>query len=100
MCLGRVWENLQDPNLKRCFGVDRKIADCGWEYLSGLETLREPREKLPRLEDLLAWLNGDARLHIWLLLDIKVRVYSSFLLLFFLFFWFRCCFRGVSVSQS
>ncbi|KAI9900304.1 hypothetical protein N3K66_004566 [Trichothecium roseum] len=60
-----------DPNLKRCFGVDRKIADCEWEYLSGLESLREPREKLPRLEDLLVWLNGDARLHIWLLLDIK-----------------------------
>lgn len=58
--------------MKRCFGVDKKIIECDWEYLSELKTLKEPKEHLPRLEDLLVWLNDEERLDVWLLLDIKV----------------------------
>ena len=59
--------------MKRCYGVDAKIKDCSWDYLSTLETLREPRQKMPALRDLLAMLNKPGMEHIWLLLDIKVR---------------------------
>jgi phosphatidylglycerol phospholipase C len=58
--------------LKRCYGVDAKIKDCSWDYLSTLETLREPRQKMPALRDLLAMLNKPGMEHIWLLLDIKI----------------------------
>ncbi|KAK4122408.1 PLC-like phosphodiesterase, partial [Parathielavia appendiculata] len=64
-----------DPTLKRCFGVDARIADCDWAYLSTLQTLREPRQGMPRLADLLEWLAGlecsrDSAA-VWLLLDVK-----------------------------
>jgi hypothetical protein len=62
----------QDASLKRCFGKDEKIADCDWEYLSTLETLREPRQGMPRLADLLSWLAQPEFEEIWVLLDIKV----------------------------
>ncbi|EGS18661.1 glycerophosphodiester phosphodiesterase-like protein [Thermochaetoides thermophila DSM 1495] len=60
-----------DPTLKRCFGVDRRIADCYWEYLATLRTLREPHEPMPRLVELLGWLAEEGREGVWLLLDIK-----------------------------
>ncbi|KAK4104128.1 PLC-like phosphodiesterase [Parathielavia hyrcaniae] len=69
-----------DATLKRCFGVDAKVADCDWAYLSTLRTLRgEPRQGMPRLADLLAWLAGLDRpgpadaddAPVWLLLDVK-----------------------------
>ncbi|KAI1773459.1 PLC-like phosphodiesterase [Hypoxylon cercidicola] len=47
-----------DATLKRCFGVPRKVAECGWEYLSTLRTLCEPRQSMPRLVDLLEYLNA------------------------------------------
>jgi len=61
-----------DATLKRCFGVDRKLLDCDWEYISGLKTLREPHEPMPRLLDLVDYLAQPAMAQIWLLLDIKL----------------------------
>jgi phosphatidylglycerol phospholipase C len=61
-----------DPSLKRCFGVDKKISDCSWDYLSTLQTVAEPKQGLPRLRDLLAWLNKPGMESIWVLLDIKI----------------------------
>ncbi|KAK4153624.1 PLC-like phosphodiesterase [Chaetomidium leptoderma] len=60
-----------DATLKRCFGLDAKIADCDWSYLSTLKTLREPRQGMPRLVDLLAWLAQPELESVWVLLDIK-----------------------------
>ncbi|KAH8694865.1 PLC-like phosphodiesterase [Talaromyces proteolyticus] len=60
-----------DPSLKRCFGVDKLIIDCDWEYLSTLRTTKQPHEKLPRLSDLLDFLNSPCAEHAWVLLDIK-----------------------------
>jgi hypothetical protein len=64
--------------LKRCFGVDKKIIDCDWEFISGLRTHREPHEPMPRLLDLLEYLAQPAMMQIWLLLDIKVGFNTSF----------------------
>ncbi|KAF5026183.1 hypothetical protein F66182_1747 [Fusarium sp. NRRL 66182] len=61
-----------DPSLKRCYGVDIRIADCSWEYLSTLRTLAEPHEPLPRLKDFLEWLAHPELEKIWLVLDIKL----------------------------
>lgn len=57
--------------------MDKKIRDCTWEYLSGLETLREPREGMPRLLDLLRWMNEEGKEDIWVLLDVKVPALPS-----------------------
>ncbi|MCJ1320875.1 hypothetical protein MMC15_006216 [Xylographa vitiligo] len=61
-----------DGTLMRCFGRDEKIVDCNWEYLSSLQTLKEPRESMPRLIDILEYLASPGLEHIWLLLDLKV----------------------------
>ena len=66
-------ENRQDATLKRCFGVDIKVADCDWSYLRTLQTLREPRQPLPCLADLLEYIAQPALESVWLLLDIKVN---------------------------
>ncbi|KAK4168820.1 glycerophosphoryl diester phosphodiesterase [Cladorrhinum sp. PSN259] len=63
-----------DPSLKRCFGIDKKVADCDWPYLSSLRTQAEPHVPLARLSDLLKYLaqpDHPAVHPIWLLLDIK-----------------------------
>ena len=60
-----------DKDLKRCFGVQDKIIDCDWHKLSQLRTIREPRQSMPRLRDLLEYLAAPGREHVWLLLDIK-----------------------------
>ncbi|KAK1654504.1 glycerophosphoryl diester phosphodiesterase [Colletotrichum phormii] len=61
-----------DGNLKRCFGIeDTKINECDWDYLKTLETVREPRQRMPRLEDLLGLLSEVGREGVWVLLDIK-----------------------------
>ncbi|KAK7454331.1 glycerophosphoryl diester phosphodiesterase [Colletotrichum acutatum] len=63
-----------DGNLKRCFGIeDKKINECDWEYLKTLETVREPKQRMPRLEDLLGLLAEEGREGVWVLLDIKRR---------------------------
>ncbi|WAO89505.1 Hypothetical protein NCS54_00689800 [Fusarium falciforme] len=61
-----------DPTLKRCFGVDVRIADCSWEYLSTMRTLKEPHEAMPRLQDFLSWLAQPRFDEIWVVLDIKL----------------------------
>ncbi|KAJ5403206.1 hypothetical protein N7509_003077 [Penicillium cosmopolitanum] len=60
-----------DANLKRCFGVKKKVADCDWAELKSLRTLMEPHEPMPRLVDVLEFVRQPGREHIWLLLDIK-----------------------------
>ncbi|KAL2115848.1 hypothetical protein VTJ04DRAFT_10103 [Mycothermus thermophilus] len=60
-----------DATLKRCFGIDKRVADCDWSELSTLRTVQPPHEPLPRLADLLAWLTTPDLDHLWLLLDIK-----------------------------
>lgn len=68
-----------DGTLKRCFGVDKKINECEWEYVSSLETIREPRQRMPRLSDLLEFLaeGGKERESVWVLLDIKVGSFGA-----------------------
>lgn len=63
---------MQDPDLKRCFGVEKKIIDCEWSYLSTLRTTRTPPEPMPRLAELLEYMSHPDRSHIWILLDIKL----------------------------
>ncbi|KAH8699812.1 PLC-like phosphodiesterase [Ilyonectria robusta] len=61
-----------DPSLKRCYGVDKKIANCDWEFLQTLRTVREPKEPLPRFKELLEWLATPGLQKIWVVLDIKI----------------------------
>jgi glycerophosphoryl diester phosphodiesterase len=61
-----------DADLKRCFGLQKKIIDCDWSELSQLRTLQEPHEPMPRLIDLLEYLAQPGLEHIWVLLDIKL----------------------------
>ena len=62
-----------DPSLKRCFGVEKKVAECDWEYLSTLTTVgNQPADRMPRLVDLLEFLDQERFEHVWVLLDIKV----------------------------
>jgi len=63
--------------LKRCYGIDKKIIDCDWDYLSQRQTLRAPHESMPRLIDLLTYLAKPGLQNIWLLLDIKVPSLAS-----------------------
>ncbi|KAL2264785.1 hypothetical protein VTJ83DRAFT_7295 [Remersonia thermophila] len=60
-----------DATLKRCFGVDKRVADCDWAELQTLQTLRAPHEGMPRLADLLRWLAQPALDHVRVLLDVK-----------------------------
>lgn len=61
-----------DADLKRCFGVQKKIIDCDWVELSQLRTLQEPHEPMPRLLDLLEYITRPGLEYIWVLLDIKL----------------------------
>ncbi|KAI1140467.1 PLC-like phosphodiesterase [Hypoxylon sp. FL0543] len=60
-----------DASLKRCFGEDSKVRDHEWSYLSTLRTLRKPAQPMPRLLDLLEYLNQPGLENIWIMLDIK-----------------------------
>lgn len=62
----------QDATLKRVFGVNKYVIDCDWEYLKTLRTLKEPHDRIPRLQDLLEYLATPGLEDVWLLLDIKV----------------------------
>ncbi|RGP59377.1 glycerophosphoryl diester phosphodiesterase [Fusarium longipes] len=62
-----------DPSLKRCFGVDARIAECSWEYLSTLRTVADPHEPMPRLKDFLELLTEPGLETIWAVLDIKLN---------------------------
>ncbi|KAI1380808.1 PLC-like phosphodiesterase [Hypoxylon crocopeplum] len=61
-----------DDTLKRCFGEDAKVRDHDWSYLSTLRTVRKPAQPMPRLLDLLEFLNQPGLEHVWVMLDIKV----------------------------
>ncbi|EPS31125.1 hypothetical protein PDE_06080 [Penicillium oxalicum 114-2] len=61
-----------DPTLQRCFGIKKKIGDCDWAYLKTLRTLQPPHEPMPRLAEILEYINQSGREHIWVLLDIKL----------------------------
>jgi len=61
-----------DADLKRCFGNERKIIDCDWEYLSTLRTTAEPSQPLPRLKELLEYVASPKYDQLWVLLDIKM----------------------------
>lgn len=58
--------------MQRCFGRDEKIIDCDWDYIKTLTTIQEPKQQMPRLEDLLLYLKTPGLEEIWVLLDIKV----------------------------
>ena len=62
----------QDATLKRCFGRPDKIIDLEWDEIKPLETLREPKQHMPRLKDLLEYLAKPGLEDIWVLLDIKL----------------------------
>ncbi|KAH6722123.1 putative glycerophosphoryl diester phosphodiesterase [Leptodontidium sp. MPI-SDFR-AT-0119] len=61
-----------DATLKRCFGLDEKIANCDWSYLESLRTIKKPHQPMPRLVDLLEYLTKPGLEDIWILLDIKL----------------------------
>ncbi|KAF5689801.1 glycerophosphoryl diester phosphodiesterase [Fusarium denticulatum] len=72
-CLGSARLTLeQDASLKRCFGIEARIGECSWEYLSTLRTVAEPHEPMPRLKDFLQWLIQSEMQDIWVVLDIKL----------------------------
>ncbi|KAI1092625.1 PLC-like phosphodiesterase [Rostrohypoxylon terebratum] len=62
-----------DAALKRCFGEDSKIRDHPWRYLSTLRTIRKPEQPMPRLVDLLEYMNQPGVEHVWVMLDIKTH---------------------------
>ena len=76
----RGLSDAQDATLKRCFGIDKKIIDCDWEYLSKLKTTKTPHQNMPRLTDLLEWLAEAGNERLWVLLDIKVSAADENLL--------------------
>ncbi|TQV94008.1 glycerophosphoryl diester phosphodiesterase [Cordyceps javanica] len=61
-----------DASLKRCFGVEKKIASCDWEYISTLKSLRPPHLGMPRLGDVLRLLREEGMDKTWCVLDIKI----------------------------
>ncbi|KAI5304446.1 hypothetical protein KEM56_006487 [Ascosphaera pollenicola] len=62
-----------DKTIKRCFGIDRRVIDCDWEYLSTLKSIDEPHVAMPRLCDLLEWLAVPEREHIWVYVELKLH---------------------------
>lgn len=61
-----------DKDLKRCFGDKGVVRDHDWDYLSTLKTLKEPREPMARLLDLLEYLVEPGNESVWVFLDIKI----------------------------
>ncbi|KAL2112010.1 hypothetical protein VUR80DRAFT_8785 [Thermomyces stellatus] len=62
-----------DGDLKRCFGVDKRVNECDWSYLRTLRTIKAPHEPMPSLEELLAFLAECEQEDMWLILDIKMH---------------------------
>ncbi|KAM7185395.1 glycerophosphoryl diester phosphodiesterase [Naviculisporaceae sp. PSN 640] len=60
-----------DATLKRCFGVDKKVAESDSSYLTTLKSLRQPHQPMPRLSDLLHFIGRPENESVWLLLDVK-----------------------------
>lgn len=66
---GGIW---QDQSLKRCFGVNKNVSRCDWEYLQTVTMVQEPHERVPKLTDLLEFLAQAENEHLWAFLDVKV----------------------------
>ncbi|KAK7744626.1 hypothetical protein SLS53_003512 [Cytospora paraplurivora] len=64
--------HLTKDDLKRTFGVEGLVSNYDWDYLRTLKTLREPRQSMPRLLDLLEYLAEPGNESIWIFLDIKI----------------------------
>ncbi|GAP85859.1 putative glycerophosphoryl diester phosphodiesterase protein [Rosellinia necatrix] len=62
-----------DETLQRCYGNKAKVRDLDWNDISQLRTLREPRQPMPRLIDLLGYLSQPGLEDVWLMLDIKTH---------------------------
>ncbi|KAI1270915.1 PLC-like phosphodiesterase [Xylaria sp. FL0933] len=62
-----------DQTLLRCYGNKAKVCDLDWSEISRLKTLREPRQPMPRLIDLLEYLEQPGLEDIRLMLDIKTH---------------------------
>ncbi|KAI1113925.1 PLC-like phosphodiesterase [Nemania sp. NC0429] len=62
-----------DETLERCYGNKSKVRDLDWSEISQLRTLREPHEPMPRLIDLLEYLDQPKLEDVWLMLDIKTH---------------------------
>ncbi|KAI1435232.1 PLC-like phosphodiesterase [Xylaria sp. CBS 124048] len=60
-----------DGNLKREFGSASKVSDLTWSEISELRTVKEPHERMPRLIDLMEYVDQPGRENVWLMLDIK-----------------------------
>ncbi|KAI1167687.1 PLC-like phosphodiesterase [Nemania serpens] len=62
-----------NETLQHCYGNKAKVRDLDWSEISQLRTLREPHEPMPRLIDLLEYLDEPELQDIWLMLDIKTH---------------------------
>ncbi|KAH8165628.1 hypothetical protein CIB48_g2612 [Xylaria polymorpha] len=62
-----------DETLQRCYGNKARVRDLDWGEISQLRTLREPHQPMPRLIDLLEYLDQPGLEDIWLMLDIKTH---------------------------
>ncbi|KAI0973986.1 PLC-like phosphodiesterase [Xylaria arbuscula] len=62
-----------DETLQRCYGIKAKVRDLDWSEISRLRTIREPRQPMPRLIDLLEYLDQPGLEDIGLMLDIKTH---------------------------
>ncbi|KAI0450271.1 PLC-like phosphodiesterase [Xylaria acuta] len=62
-----------DETLQRCYGNKARVRDLDWSEISQLRTLREPHQPMPRLIDLLEYLDQPGLEDIWLMLDIKTH---------------------------
>ncbi|KAK5628674.1 hypothetical protein RRF57_004389 [Xylaria bambusicola] len=62
-----------DETLQRCYGNKSRVRDLDWAEISKLRTLREPYQPMPRLIDLLEYLNQPGLERIWLMLDVKTH---------------------------
>lgn len=60
-----------DASLKRCYGIQGNVIDYDWEFLKTLRTVKEPHVPMPRLSELVQFLDHPENKHIWLILDIK-----------------------------
>ena len=61
-----------DETLQRCYGNKARVRDLDWAEISKLRTLRAPHQPMPRLIDLLEYLNQPGLERMQLMLDIKV----------------------------
>ncbi|BFZ58119.1 hypothetical protein PYCC9005_005178 [Savitreella phatthalungensis] len=62
-----------DASLKRCYGIDKLVGEVDWfgpGGIASLESVREPKTKMPLLEDVLRVVEGEKGK--WCMLDVKI----------------------------